>query len=302
MRVTQNMMNLQMLQNLSNSNERMMNLQNVLASGKRINTPSDDPVGVNYALRYRAQLNHLNQFKTNADAAVNVLDFTDSTIGQVTDVLQRARELAVQGANDTLNSGDRQVIAKEVEQLFHQLVQLGNAQFNGKYIFNGQKTDVKPFSDPGSPTDPTNSWANFDTGSIDYLVSDGVTISVNITADKVFGANSDADNAFTALNQLYTGLQNNDTSTIQNALDNISTRLDKVLAARADVGARSNRVNLIEQRLNDMNTNYQKLLSSVEDADIAKTITDLKTAENVQQASLAVGARILVPTLVDFLK
>lgn len=296
MRVTQGMMNRQMLTNLTHNNERLSTLQNVLASGKKINSPSDDPVGVGYALRYQAYISHNEQYQKNADGATSFLDFTDTTLSQINDVLQRARELAVRGANDTMAQQDRNAIASEVDQLFDQTVQLANTQFNGKYIFNGQNTEQIPYTG----NTPWN--ANVDTGSINYPLSDGVTIPVNITGDKVIGTSADADNALKVLNDLSNSLKIGDTTGINNALANLTTRLDKLQEARADVGARSNRVDLIKNRLDDMNTNFQSLLSTTEDADIAKTITDLKMAENVQNASLAAGARVIQQTLVDFLR
>jgi flagellar hook-associated protein 3 FlgL len=303
MRVTQGMMNLQLLRNLSTNNERMSVLQDQLASGKKINSPSDDPVGVGYALRYHAYLSHNEQFKSNATDATSFIEFTDSTLNQVNDVLQRARELAVQGANGTLTVDDRNAIKSEVDQLYDQLVQLGNTQFNGKYIFNGSQTDLPPYQQ-------ANAWASTpDNSDIRYILGDGITLNVNVTGEEVFGAptsaptsSSTSDNAFAALKQLSDALGSGDQNGINQALANISTRLDKLQAARADLGARSNRVDLIKNRLDDLESNYQNLLANTEDADLAKTITDLKMAENVQNASLAAGARIIQPTLVDFLK
>jgi flagellar hook-associated protein 3 FlgL len=311
MRVTQSMMNLQMLSNLTINNERMSKLQDQLASGKKINSPSDDPVGVVYALRYHAYINHNEQFKTNANDASSFIDFTDSTLSQINEVLQRARELAVQGANGTLTSDDRNAIKNEVDQLYDQLVQLGNTQFNGKYIFNGSKTDLSPYKPQAWTSNPDNT-------QIKYLLGDGITLNVNLTGQEVFGdpipntdvdpntgdptSTSTSDNAFAALKQLSDALGNNDQAGINQALANISSRLDKLQAARADLGARSNRVDLIKNRLDDLENNFQNLLANTEDADMAKTITDLKMAENVQRASLAAGARIIQPTLVDYLK
>lgn len=308
MRVTQDMLNLQMLRNLTTNNERMSKLQDQLASGKKINSPSDDPVGVGYALRYQAYINHSEQFKANADAASSFIEFTDSTLSQVNEVLQRARELAVQGANGTLTANDRNALKSEVDQLYDHLVQLGNTQFNGKYIFNGSKTDVAPY-------DPTQAWASQAGNDVNYprdikyILGDGITLNVNLTGQEVFGDPTGAptnastsDNAFSALKQLSDALGNNDQAGINQALANISSRLDKLQAARADIGARSNRVDLIKNRLDDLEYNFQNLLANTEDADMAKTITDLKMAENVQRASLAAGVRVIQPTLVDYLK
>lgn len=300
MRVTQNMMNSKMMMNLNANNTRMDKYQDMLATGKRINKPSDDPVGVGYTMRYEAQISRNDQYQRNVDEAVSRLEFTDSMLNQINNVVQRARELAVRGSSDSLADKDRESISKEIDQLYKQLVSAGNTQFNGQYIFNGQTTDLQPYDE----TDAAN--RQTDKGSVVFMISEGVAMPVNVTGDEVFGAPAGADptsdNVFHVLNLFKDALDNNNGAGIRDALARIDSRSNKIQQVWSEVGARSNRTELMESRLKDFDVNLNELLSKTADADIAKTIMDLKMAENVQRSSLSAGARIIQPTLVDFLK
>lgn len=144
-RVTQSMMNTQLIRNLNLNMSRMDNLQNQLSTGRRINKPSDDPVGISYSMRYRSELAANDQYQKNVDSAISWLENTDKTLGQVGDVMHRMRELAVKAANGTNPQMALDAIKEEIGQLQSQLVDIGNTDFNGKFIFNGQMTNVAPY-------------------------------------------------------------------------------------------------------------------------------------------------------------
>lgn len=296
MRVTQNMLNSDMLRNLSGNLQRLRVNQDQLSTGKRINKPSDDPVGTGYALRYRSELNANDQYQRNVDSANSWLDYTDTMMGQAGDVLQRARELAVQGANGTNPQEALDSIAQEVGQLYNQLVTVGNSQFNGKHVFNGQITDRPPYTAANADNEST------DNGQIGYEIGTGVVVPVNLTGEQAFGTAGATDNAFKVLKDLQNALKNGDTTQVSQLIGNFDTRINSFLEQRADLGARSHRLELAENRLKDININLQSLQSRVEDVDMAAAITNLKTQENVYEASLSAGARIIRPSLIDFLK
>jgi flagellar hook-associated protein 3 FlgL len=295
-RVTQNMLNSQLLRNLNSNLKRMDNLQNQLSTNRRINKPSDDPVGISYSMRYRSELSMNDQYERNVDAANSWIDFTDSMLGQVGDVINRVRELSVQGSNGSNPQTALDSIKSEVEQLYSHMVKIGNSDFNGKYIFNGQKTDVPPYTDADAmiqSTDDTN---------IYFEISPGVKMSVTALGNQIFGTPGENDNIFSVFQEIIGALGSGDTKTVASALDKIDTRTNKFLAVRADVGARSNRLEHASNRLRDINVNLQELQSKIEDADMAEVITNLKVSENVYQASLSVGSKLISPTLVDFLR
>ncbi|MCL6516745.1 flagellar hook-associated protein FlgL [Alicyclobacillus sp.] len=303
MRVTQTMLNQQLLYDLEANTDRLANLQKQVSTGKRVTSPADDPVGVTFVMRYKSDIAYYQQYQDNANAAQGWLNYTDTVMNQAQQVMQRARSLAVEGASDTLAPGDRQALAAEVDQLYQQLVTIGNSQYNGQYIFNGQQTQTAPYSTTGAETVST------DAGNILYDVGDGVHLQVNTPGNAFFGPAAasgapagSSDNAFALLRDLSTALKSDDGSAVSALLSKFDQRLDAMSAAQADLGAKLNRVQFEQSRLADLVNNFQTLLAGVQDTDMAKTITDFTTAQSVQQAALAVGARVIVPTLVDFLK
>jgi flagellar hook-associated protein 3 FlgL len=296
-RVTQSMLNSQMLRNLNNNMLRMDKLQNQLSTGRRINKPSDDPVGISFSMRYRSELSANDQFTRNLNEANSWLNYADTILGQTGDILQRTRELVIQGANSSNPESSLDSIKSEVEQLYDQLVNSGNSKFNGKYVFNGQMTDLIPYDKATAATQST------DAADIPFEIGAGVKVAVNVTGNKVFGNPGDTDNAFQVLQDIISALGNQDTTALsENVLGRLDSRIDQFLEIRAEIGAKSNRLELAESRLADININVQTLLSKTEDADISEVITNLKTSENVYQASLSVGAKLIRPSLIDFLR
>jgi flagellar hook-associated protein 3 FlgL len=302
------MLNTQFLNNYNSNLTTMSNYQNQMSTGRKINKPSDDPVGISFALRYRTEIDKNDQFQSNVSSATSWLSNTDTLMGQINDVMTRVRELTVQAATGSNPQSALDSISKEVNQLTQQLADLGNTQFNGKSVFNGQVTNQKPYDttiaqDPVTGDYTVNAKdSSTDNGAINVEVSTGTDIPVNVTGNQILGNPGDSDNAFTILQNIMNALKNGDSQGLSNLLGPLDTRINTILEVRAEVGARSNRVDLTNQRLQDLNTNLQTLQSKTEDADMATLVTNLKTSENVYQASLSVGSRVLTTSLVDFLK
>lgn len=149
-----------------------------LSKGTRILKPSDDPIGSAVALDLQKQIDNALQFIANGESAETKLEVEESALSNVTDILQRVRDLTLQGANATLNQSDRQAIIIEIEQRLDELIGLGNSQLaNGEYLFSGFKSNVKPFATDG-------------TGSVSYQGDQGV-LNVNVnTSVRVESGNS----------------------------------------------------------------------------------------------------------------
>lgn len=299
-RVTQGMMHTQLLRNLNSNMYRMDRLMEQMTSGRKINKPSDDPVGITFSLRYRTELDANAQYQSNADAALSWLEYTDMIMNQAVEMIHRFRELAIKAANDTNDDVSRRIIKSEMEELYDQMIQLGNSQFNGKYVFNGQLTDHKPYTTDEPYNESTDdAYILFDIGA-------GVRVNVNVTGNQVFGRPDEDTNLFLVMRNLMDSFDpdNPDKSweDMNDAIGRLDQRLDSFLEIWADVGAKVNRIELSEDRLKDININLQTMKSNTEDADMALVLTNLKMAENVYQASLAGGARLITPSLIDFLR
>ncbi|MGG0824166.1 flagellar hook-associated protein FlgL [Paenibacillus turicensis] len=307
-RVTSNMLNNQMLLNLNRNGVNLNNLQTQLTTGRKINKPSDDPVGITYSMRYRAELSSNDQYQKNVSTAQSWLEYTDTAVGQVGDILHRVKELTVQASNSTNPQSALDSINTEIKQLKEQLIDIGNSKINGKYIFNGQTYDKKPYDFPkGSDNQSDTTLAGditTDTGEINYFIGDNIQLSVNVTGSDIFGNPSEknSDHIFTMLDRLSTALEASDFDTISDQLDLVNTRLDKVLTARSQVGAKTNRVDLMQGRLSDLEINLNNMQGSVEDADYEKVLLNSKIQESIYNASLSTGAKIISNSLADFLR
>jgi len=281
----------------------MDQLQNQLSSGQRISKPSDDPVGIQNAMRLKSNISGVEQWKNNANAAIDYMNTTDSTLGDMTSMLQRVRELAVQGANGTLGTDDRNAVANEVDQISDQLHLMANTQVGSKYIFSGTATDkALQIQDPVTKIWSSQTSAGNDQ-EVKFEVGNNVNIPISVNGNNLFGDTATIPSGiFTTLSALSKALKANDSTSINNAIGSVDANINNVIALRSDLGARVNRMTSIQSQLDSTSINLQQNLSSIQDADMAKTITDFTNQQNVYKAALSVGAKIIQPSLVDFMR
>ena len=296
MRVTSMMQNTQLLRNIRNNNSGIIDWQNKLATGQRIHRPGDDPVGIGYLMRYNSELNRTNEFLENAKTGLGYLKTMDELMQQSSDVLKRARVLVQQAANGTMPEDGREHIALEIAQLKEQLIMIGNSTFAGRYLFNGQKTDQPPYSKTQPHLDQT------DPGVIYLNVGPSISVPVSLTGEQVFGEAGTDDNVFKIFDDIIAHLNNNQPDELLNDLAKIDACADRINNCWAEIGARTNRFELVESRIEDQIVSLKELRSETGDVDMAEALIELMQKENVLQASLAVGSRIMQVSLVDFLR
>ncbi|KRF65113.1 MULTISPECIES: flagellar hook-associated protein FlgL [Peribacillus] len=292
MRVTQSMLTNNMLSNLSRSYEKMGKLQEQVSSQKKFSKPSDNPVAAMMGMGYRINLNQIQQYTSNISEATNWIDSTDDAISEAVSVLQRIRELTVQGSNGTYDGEQFESVSEEIKQLKEHLVSIGDTQIGGKYIFNGQNTNVKP-----SSVKDGDGNILYGTGAINLEVFSGITIQINTDGSKLFG---DALAIGGSIDQTIDALENG--GDVSSTLEGIDETINTFLAMQAQVGARQNRIELMTDRLKQQEVFATEILSKNEDVDIEKAIMDLTTQESIHSAALSVGARIIQPSLLDFLR
>jgi flagellar hook-associated protein 3 FlgL len=276
--------------------------QNRLSSGKRIRFPSDDPIGASHSLRLRSDLSQLQQHKKNIDDGLSFLKTTESALSNIGDILVRIRELAVYGANDILTPEDKQKIKSEVVELRNQILQEANTSYSGRYVFAGYQTDKPPYIMSGDVVNYTG-----DEGKMEYEFSPQNTIQINFTGSDAFNfppnPPGDPHKLFEVLKKLEDDLDTGNTSNITNLrLGELDQSMANLLKVRAELGARVNRLEVAKTRIEDDIVNFTEILSKTEDVDMAEIIMNLKMQENVYMASLAAGARIIQPSLLDFLR
>ncbi|MGG4264127.1 flagellar hook-associated protein FlgL [Peribacillus simplex] len=292
MRVTQSMLTNNMLRNLSGSYEKMAKLQEQVSSQKKFSKPSDNPVAAMMGMGYRTNLNQIGQYQSNISEATNWIDSTDDAISEAVSAMQRIRELTVQASNGTYEGEQLKNVAEEIKQLKEHLITLGDTQIGGKYIFNGQDTNVKP-----SSVKDANGNIVYGKGDINLEVFSGISLKINTDGSKIFG---DALAAGGSIDQTIDALENG--GDVSGTLEGLDETIDTFLSMQAQVGARQNRIELMTDRLKQQEVFATDILSKNEDVEIEKAIMDLTTQESVHSAALSIGARIMQPSLLDFLR
>ena len=297
MRVTQNMMTNNLLRNLNRNLKSMEKLQHQMASGKKMRRPADDPANLVNALRNRTQRTEISKFKDNVGDELTWMENTDAALGEAGDVLQRIRELVVQGSTGTNPQSARDAIADEINQLRDHLIQVANSRIGDRYIFGGTNTLM-----PAVELDAAGNgeWKGNDQ-LIRYEIGQNVTVEINVNGGRVFAGENGTVDMFAMLKNLVNDLKNG-ADGIDSYLGEIGANMDNLLGIRADIGARVNRLEMTENWLTDLNINLTALSSKMEDVDMADAFTRFTSLENVYRASLSTGARIIQPSLIDFLR
>jgi len=297
LRITNAILNQQVLGNLQDNLRRLAELQDRLATGRVLNRPSDDPRGVQQALSLRASLEASEQFIANINFAENFILAAEDAVAFAFDAVLRVRELTIRGINDTLNQENRNILAEEVNILLEEVMDLANTQANNRFIFGGTRTSAPPFVVTATAGgEITGIGYNGDSQNIQIQTLPGITVNINIPGDQVFQSTQDL---FQTLIDIREDLQAGTLTDARLAeLDNIQTDL---LNARSTFGATGNRLDFASNRLQNQVVNDRRLLASVEEADFIETIMNLNSQENAFRAALDAGARVLQPSLLDFL-
>jgi flagellar hook-associated protein 3 FlgL len=297
-RFTNDILSRQTLFDLEHITEKLSKTQAQLSSGKRITAPEDDPYGSGRAVALRNDLADVQQYQVNIHDASAWTQTTDSALGNVTNLLQRARELTVEAANGTQNADSRMAISAEMTQIKASLQAQANSTYNGRYIFSGTATDVAPY--------PTNSYAGT-LLPVQRLIAPGEIVKVNIDGPAAFGTTAAGPPAtksvFDVMDSIIADLNAGNSGALQTtALTDLDASFTTALNARTTVGALSNRLETQANRLSVQELSVTDLLSKTEDADMAKTLISYSQTQTAYQAALQAGAKIIQPTLMDFLR
>lgn len=291
-RVTQNMLNNHMLRNLSNSMGSMDKYQEQLSSGRKVSVPSDDPVVAARGMFYRTSLIENGQFQRNVNEAISWMELSDKALDEAGTIMQRVSELAVYSGNAALGPDSLAAIAEEIDQIKQHVGDLANQQVSGRYIFAGTDT----FTAPAQNGD----FVSTNNADIRLELNKQVFLPINVNGQQIFNYPDNANNVFKLLDKLSAELKSG--KSVAGYLDDINAQSDNLNAQRASLGARINRIDLVSERLQNEEISLNKLMSDNEDADMEEVITQLKTQENVHRSALGAGARILQPSLMDFLR
>jgi flagellar hook-associated protein 3 FlgL len=301
-RITNQMISRSVLSDLNEVSNRLAKTQQKMSSGKQITRASDDPYGASRALTLRGELAGTQQYQRNVSEATAWQDVTDSALATMSDALRRARELALQGASDGAGAAARTAAAQEIDQLIESVKQSANASYSGHYVFSGTATSTPPYAVGG-----TDAYAG-DGGLVAREIGPGVSVQVNVLGSAVLGSGQGAAdgkllNVLRDISQHLKSGTTVDANTLRTTdLKGLDTSLDTINTVRATVGATTNRLASADGRLQQVEESTTKLLSDVEDADMAKTYTDFSMQQSVYQSALRAGSNIVQQSLLDFLR
>lgn len=294
MRITNQMVSDRALAGMTSLYDLVQHAQDQITSGRRISQPSDDPAGTRRAIRLQETLDQTTQYSRNIDTADGRLTAADSALSGAADVMQRARELAVQGANGSLSASDRNAMASEVEQLARSMVGQAATKFGSDYVFSGFQTGTPPYAEAPAGTATVSAYAG-DAGQTVVRIGPGVTIPTNVAGDATFKP------ALDALAQLHADLTGGD-AVQASTIASIDTGQAALTDAWTEIGARQNRLDQTKTSLGDLQLTSTKLLSDLKDVDLAEAITELTSRQTAYEAAAKANGRVLSTSLLDYLK
>lgn len=292
MRVTEGMIFNSSNQSIATTMSAMQKATEKVSSTKQLNRPSDNPADVRSAVGLHDTLSELDQFLRNIDTASSKVNAQDNALSSAGDLLQRANELAIEAANGTLDASDRAAIGQEVSQLIEAMAQDAGAKVNGEFVFSGFRVDQPPYTVTGPGT---VSAYQGDHGVTIARIGPASTMQINVAGDSVFQP------ALDALTQLKNDLQSGNPVS-PTTVNGVQNALDTMLATRAQIGARANRLEQARSSQESLVTSDKALLSQLEDVDMASAITELTKRQTTYQATLAVTAKVVQTSLIDYLK
>ncbi len=293
MRITQTLLSGNILRDIQKADERRIITHERLSSGMKLNRPSDDPVGISFSLQYRTTLNEVDRYLGTISESIQWLNVTDSALNNLGLTMGRVRELAVQAANSSLPPESLTAVSQELSQLRQEVVSLGNTMYGDRYIFGGHQTLSEPFDNAGNYLGDTI-LAN---AEITREISPGVKMGINILGNSVFSP------AIAAIDQLITNVNAGNTAAIGGTdIATLDTAYDNLLTYRSEVGAKTNRLELAQNRLMDLQVQVSRLKSDMEEADLSETAVLLSTQENAYRMALMAAGKTIQPTLLEFLR
>ena len=278
--------------NLQLSAQKLSDLDAEAATGVAISKPSDDPAGTAKLLQLQQKLAQNAQFTRNADDGGGWLTTAGSTLSSVNDVLTKLRDLTVQAANTgTATPTSQAATATQMEALKQTLLSLANTQYQGRSVFAGT-------SDAGAAFNPDYSFNGAAGSAVQRRVGTDTTIRVDVDGAAVFGTGSGS--VFALVDTISSAITSGANAGGQLAA--IDAFLAKIQGAEAAVGSSQNRMSAATETLTAQSTTLQASQSGIKNTDSAQVILEMQTQQLVYQTALAVTAKSIQPTLMDYLR
>ncbi len=304
MRVTNALITRSLSRRLLENQRLLAEAQERVATGKRVQKMSDDPTAGSAIMQASGQLRAIEQYRRNVNAIGSRVDAEESALDQITQLMTRAKELGIGQIGSTANAGSRDAAAKEVQQLFAQVLQLGNQRFGDEYLFGGSTAqDRVPFDATQTGTAPR--FVPLVAGA--PAPPQGVRV-VEAGAGQVVAGPHDGKTVFVdtkvleVLHDLGAALDADDQAGIASAMTALETSFTGVQALVGEIGARQNQVDTIRTQLDALQQNLDVYRSDLSEVDMEKAITEMVGRQTAYQAAMLASSKVLGLSLTDYLR
>ncbi|KEJ02835.1 flagellin [Clostridium botulinum A2B3 87] len=320
MRITNKMMANSFMTDMNNNLENLNRINQQSSSGKNFSKPSHNPAGVIRSMQLHTGIDANEQYNKNISNVINWLDVTDTALDQIGKQLGKIRDKLEEAGNAGYGETERKALKDEVNGIIASMSQTLNTNFDGKYVFSGTRVTGKPTGiqkdgttknnsidyinkDGSMPLDPAGDEYKQMNGKLKAEISEGVVMEYNVTATEVLQGDVDLRKL---LENIVNHLDSDDPKEINKLygedLGNIDKALDNVLRIRAEVGAKQNRMEAAKEMNKETNFNMTEILSNIEDVNYAEKHMEFAVLQAVYISSLQTSAKILQPTLMDYLR
>lgn len=322
---------------LNRTKEKMEDLQLKGSTLKSITRPSDNPISNVEAMALTSSTNDNIQYLKNADFASLNLNVTEKSLEELTDLLAKAKEIAIAQSSDFFNADIRKNVSTEVQQLYNQALAISNKKVGLKNIFAGTNTLTVPFDSNGK--------YNGNNGHISLEISRNFFVPINLTGEEVFFSSDEGnlienplkafkqfdkniqqnpdrdlaskelseegeglkntfkvrDNIFSQLAALTSALENNDPQMIQGLLEKFDNSISRLITLRTKLGSITNSVDSSKSGLESENIDHTSRKSTLLDADVADLFSDINKQQAILRTTYQSTQGAMSQTLMDFL-
>ena len=299
LRVTTQLLVDRSVRNINNQTNRLLTLQEQLATGLRVNRPSDDPIDARRAVSIRSLIGKNEQYLANISMVNSPVAETNTSIETILSSFNRAWELTLRGANGTNAQSQLDALAIEIDQILEGIFSTANHETNGRYLFGGTRTTAPPYEAVRNAEGEITA-VNFvgNTEAVRVAISDVLDLQYNETGPDVFSETQDISQT---LIDVRDNLRAGDTGALGSVrLEEMETVRVQLTSALARVGSIQNRLDRSVEEFEEFTFQLQTQLSDAIDADYAEVITELNAQTNAFQAALSAAARAILPSLLDY--
>lgn len=324
MRITNASMVRSHLYDTQNNLTNMSKINQQISTGKVINTVSDDPHKAIKIMNMNNEIKYNEKYNSNIDETVGWMNTTDSALESVGNLLGELKDSIIKVGNGTYSQNDMKSLNADINEKIKQLADTLNSTYGGKYLFGGTNVDDAPIKVIENPdgsvklefSTDKNGQVLPNTDDLKADISSGVSIDYNVSVGELFNITDEngntvnvldeINNLSTLINKAANGNEQEFAKAKEEILNNTQDKIDKlfdhVVNERTSLGVRVSTAEKIKE-FNDENIlNMKSILSQEQDTDVVEKFIELKSAEMIYQASIQVGAKLIQPTILDYMR